>query len=161
MSISVRNAETGDFAPITMLARDQLGYDCEDSLVKSRLEHLDNTREAVFVAENDGTVIGFIHVQVYEVLYYETMLNILGLAVSDKHRRMGVGSMLVKSAERLASEMGIGCIRLNSGGKRTGAHEFSRSQGFDNETIQLRFLKKIDFQKKHLTKRKSCAKLIP
>lgn len=36
--------------------------------------------EVVFVAEYKKKVIGFIHAQIYDVLYYESMVNILGLA---------------------------------------------------------------------------------
>lgn len=35
----------------------------------------------VFIAEYKNGVIGFIHAQLYDVLYFESMVNILRLAV--------------------------------------------------------------------------------
>ena len=143
MPITIRNAVISDYAAIAELARTSLGYDCNDELVKDRLAHTDSDREAVFVAEKDGTVTGFVHAHIYEVLYYQPMINILGLAVSENQRRQGIGRLLMQRAEQWAGDNGIELVRLNSGGKRTGAHEFYRSIGFDNEKVQLRFLKKI------------------
>ena len=67
-----------------------MGYsDCTESLVLQKLQKIDFENEVVFVAEYKKKVIGFIHAQIYDVLYYESMVNILGLAVDSKFTKNG------------------------------------------------------------------------
>ena len=143
MDITIREAKVSDSRAIAELARTGLGYDCDDELVKQRVAGLKENFDAAFVAETEGKVIGFIQIVKYEPLYFEDMVNIMGLAVSEEYRRKGIGSMLLKRAEEWAREHNIRCIRLNSGGQRTWAHEFYRNAGFDNEKMQIRFIKNM------------------
>ncbi|MCR5166800.1 MAG: GNAT family N-acetyltransferase [Oscillospiraceae bacterium] len=141
MEITVREIQEADSAAIAELARTSLGYDCDEELVNHRIISLKNDNNAMFCAEYDGEVIGFIHAHIYEVLYFDTMINILGLAVSEKYRRMGAGSLLLKRIEEWGRERNVKGVRLNSGGQRTWAHEFYRKAGYDNEKVQMRFIK--------------------
>ena len=59
------------------------------------------------------------------------------------YRRLGVASKLMTAVEDWTRENGIREIRLNSGITRTGAHEFYRKNGFDDEKEQKRFLKTL------------------
>lgn len=45
---------------------------------------------------------------------------------------------------RMSGDRGIKEIRLNSGGTRKEAHEFYRTIGFDDEKMQIRFLKEVE-----------------
>ena len=141
--VYVREAKLTDAAAICSISCKDLGYDCEERFVKERLEKLDETREVVFVAELDGAVAGYVHAEVYSLLYWEPMVNILGLAVSSDFRRKGAGKALMKRVEEWAKEKEIKEIRLNSGGTRKEAHEFYRAVGFDDEKMQIRFLKEV------------------
>ena len=140
----IREAKITDAGTICRISSNDLGYKCEEQFVKERLEKQDTTREVVFVAELDGAVAGYVHAEMYSLLYWEPMVNILGLAVSSECRRKGVGKALMKQVEEWARERGIKEIRLNSGGTRKEAHEFYRSIGFDDEKMQRRFIKSID-----------------
>ena len=140
----IREAKITDAGAICRISSNDLGYKCEEQFVKERLEKLDATREIVFVAELDGAVAGYVHAEMYSLLYWEPMVNILGLAVSSDCRRKGTGKALMKQVEEWARERGIKEIRLNSGGTRKEAHEFYRSIGFDDEKMQRRFIKSID-----------------
>ena len=140
----IREAKITDAGAICRISSNDLGYKCEEQFVKERLEKQDTTREVVFVAELDGAVAGYVHAEMYSLLYWEPMVNILGLAVSSECRRKGVGKALMKQVEEWARERGIKEIRLNSGGTRKEAHEFYRSIGFDDEKMQRRFIKSID-----------------
>ena len=71
------------------------------------------------------------------------MVNYLGVAVSNKYRRMGIGAALIKAAENWAVERGIHLVRLNSGSTRTGAHEFYKRQGYDGDKMQVHFTKRL------------------
>lgn len=91
----------------------------------------------------DGEVSGYIHGELYRTLYFETMCNLLGLAVSRKCRRMGLGRKLVQTCEEWAKQNGVHLMRVNSGMGRTGAHDFYRDMGYTDEKEQKRFLKRL------------------
>jgi len=140
----IREAMITDAAAICRISSKDLGYECEEIFVKERLGNLDANREVVFVAEVNDAVAGYVHAEIYNLLYFESMVNILGLAVSSDCRRQGAGKALMKQVETWAKEKGIKEIRLNSGGTRKEAHEFYRAIGFDDEKVQIRFLKTVD-----------------
>ncbi len=116
--MNIRKADVQDAFAICKISCDDLGYKCNDELVSKRLINLDNRREVVFVAEIDDIIVGYIHAEIYNLLYYESMINILGIAVSSDYRRQGVGKSLLKQTENWATELGINIIRLNSGSTR-------------------------------------------
>ena len=100
--IIVRPVVGDDAADICELCCMDLGYQCDKFLVSERISQLEADREAVFVAELEGKVVGFIHIHVYNTLYFEAMTNILGIAVSSKFRKMGIGKALLERAEEWA-----------------------------------------------------------
>ena len=108
-----------------------------------RLSNHDKERECILVAVQDNTVMGFIHVEKYELLYHQAMANVLGIAVSEEYRHQGVGRALLKAAEEWAKAKGIYEMRLNSGAGRKEAHCFYRNSGYTDEKEQIRFIKKL------------------
>lgn len=141
--MNVRKADINDASAICRICTDDLGYECSVEFVANRLKKIDGSREAVFVAEIDGTVVCYIHAEIYNTLYFASVINILGLAVSRDYRRQGVGRALITCAENWAKEQGINIVRLNSGSSRKEAHEFYRAMGYNNEKMQVRFLKQL------------------
>lgn len=141
--MNIRKADINDASAICRICTDDLGYECSEEFVSNRLKNIDVKREAVFAAEIDGAVVGYIHAEIYNTLYFESMINILGLAVSRDYRRQGIGRALITCAENWAKEQGINIVRLNSGNSRKEAHEFYRAMGYDNEKMQIRFLKNL------------------
>lgn len=139
----IRQATLNDSAAICRICCEDLGYTCETETVQSKIKNLDDSREVVFVAELNGTVVGFVHAEKYDLLYFETMVNILGLAVAGEYRHKGIGSLLMKQVEQWSADNHIHYIRLNSGSARSGAHAFYRAIGFADEKEQKRFIKKI------------------
>ncbi|MEZ3496502.1 MAG: GNAT family N-acetyltransferase [Lachnospiraceae bacterium] len=140
---TIRTASSKDAAAIAELCRESLGYACTEERVAVRLSQCDSARERIFVACQDGTVVGFIHAQIYQTLYFDALVNILGLAVFAEARRQGVGTALLRETESWAAEVGAVGIRLNSGSTRTDAHGFYRHAGFSEEKAQIRFLKRL------------------
>lgn len=163
--VKIRHAAASDIPAMNELFQKDLGYaECTLEIVEKQFAGLDNSREAVFIAEAESTdtsgeshdgspdvtsdarlfrIAGVIHVDKYNVLYFPTMANILGIAVAADFRRQGIGSALLKRAEKWARENGAGSMRLNSGESRKKAHEFYRALGYIDDKKQLRFIKEL------------------
>ena len=163
--VKIRHAAASDIPAMNELFQKDLGYaECTLEIVEKQFAGLDNSREAVFIAEAESTdasgdshdgspdvtsnarlfrIAGVIHVEKYNVLYFPTMANILGLAVAGDFRGQGIGSALLKRAEEWARENGASSMRLNSGESRKQAHEFYRAQGYIDDKKQLRFIKEL------------------
>ncbi|MBR6403743.1 MAG: GNAT family N-acetyltransferase [Eubacterium sp.] len=142
--IDVRYVNVDDAEDVCRICCDDLGYQCDKYLVKERISQLDTAREAVFVAVADDRVVGYIHVEKYNTLYFEPMANILGLAVSWTYRKKGIGKLLINRAEKWSVDNEIALMRLNSGSSRHDAHEFYRHLGYGSEKEQIRFVKRIE-----------------
>ena len=141
--VIVRNATIHDCHAICRISCEDLGYDCTPNLVATRLNSLDSKREVVFVAELDKIVVGYVHTEIYNLLYCESMVNILGIAVTASCRRYGAGTALINAVEDWAKSLGIYTVRLNSGAARSDAHAFYRAMGYNNEKDQIRFIKDL------------------
>lgn len=141
--LKVREASLEDYKAIVKICCEDLGYSCDADLVRNKISLLDKSRECVFVAECEDKVIGYVHVEKYDLLYFETMVNILGLAVCSESRRQGAGRLLMTAAEEWAKSMGAVGVRLNSGVTRIKAHEFYRVIGYVSKKQQLQFFKDL------------------
>lgn len=143
MDIKIRKVEMGDADAVRDISAEGLGYSCDLALVQKKIAGLNEAREAVFVAETDGDVIGYIHIERYDVLYFETMANVLGLSVFKAYHKMGVGKALLFVAEDWARQNNIKMMRLNSGMNRTDAHGFYEHLGYVSEKDQKHFVKTL------------------
>ena len=139
--LEIREALVSDAQELAELCREAMGYDCDVAQVTDALRRLDRTREQVYTAVSNGQVLGFVHVEKYQVLYFDLMANILGLAVSHKARHQGIGTALMQAAEAWAKALGITSMRLNSGAGRKEAHAFYKAIGYMNNKEQYRFIK--------------------
>lgn len=139
----IREAKITDYIELQKLSFEDLGYECDAELVKTRLENLDSNNECVFVADVNGEVVGYVHIIKFNTLYYKSMANIQGMVVSKEYQRKGYGKELMNAAENWARERNIEMVRLNSGFVRPEAHEFYRAIGYHNEKEQIRFMKQL------------------
>ena len=77
----IREAIIEDASSIAEISRSSLGYQCDSSLVARRLREMDSDKQKVYVAVENNVVIGFVHVELYQLLYQNDLANVLGLAV--------------------------------------------------------------------------------
>lgn len=144
MECAVRPAVLGDCLAITRLNREELGYDYPQEKTFAKLQAcLANPAHAVFVAERGGEVVGYLHLEEYDVLYAGHMVNVLGIAVSSACRRQGVGRALLAAGEAWARSQGAEAMRLVSGESRKGAHVFYASLGYTGNKLQRNFKKDL------------------
>lgn len=139
----IRTAQPEDSIAIAVITAEGLGYNCPPEIIAQNITALDPSHARLFVAEVDGEIVGFVEPQVYEAVYLAPLVNILGLAVRESHRGMGIGKALMDAAENWAREIGAKGVRLNSGASRTNAHAFYRHIGYTSEKQQIRFLKEF------------------
>ena len=118
-----------------------MGYDYP---VEKRLARILHRKENQLLAACEkGKVVGYIHLQDYDVIYAGPMKNILGLAVLPQYRRRGWGRALLAAAQKRAVKDGCTGLRLVSGAQRTEAHEFYRRCGFAYQKDQKNFQKAL------------------
>ena len=137
MECAVRPAVLGDCLAITRLNREELGYDYPQEKTFAKLQAcLANPAHAVFVAERGGEVVGYLHLEEYDVLY----------AGHSACRRQGVGRALLAAGEAWARSQGAEAMRLVSGESRKGAHAFYASLGYTGNKLQRNFKKNLTLE---------------
>lgn len=139
----IRDAMASDATALTGLNTTAMGYDYPLEKTAKKLEALLNSgRDKILVAEQDGRLVGYLHLEDYDVLYNDHLNNIMGIAVDPSCRRQGIGKALLEAGEAWAKEQGAEGIRLSSGESRVGAHAFYRALGYEGNKMQLN-LKKL------------------
>jgi GNAT superfamily N-acetyltransferase len=127
---SIRRMVPGDAEAAARLST-ELGYPATADEIGERLADLAPREDhAVLVAELEGAVVGWIHVQESRLVVERPRADITGLVVDRGARRAGVGRMLVKAAERWAADRGADRIRVRSNVVREDAHAFYPALGF-------------------------------
>lgn len=143
----LRNITILDAKEIQRISNFELEYDIDLDIVKKQIEKLttDNKHNVIIGFENEQTrkIIGFVHAELYESLYMETGLNILGLAVDSNFQGQGIGKKLMSAIEDYALKNNISFIRLNSNVRRVEAHKFYESIGYICDKTQKRLIKKL------------------
>ena len=135
----IRHAILNDVNTITKLTA-ELGYSTYEQEIENRLIRItNNTDHAVFIAENDGEVLGWIHI--YKVLTLESgyFSEIGGLVVSEKSRGKGIGTKLINAAKSWSCEQGVVNIRARSNITRQETHKFYLKLGFQQIKEQIVF----------------------
>jgi ribosomal protein S18 acetylase RimI-like enzyme len=142
LTLRVREAEPGDLAAITDLVG-QLGYPSAEAAVAGRLERLaDDAKSWVFVAVEDGRVVGLAAVHVMSILERDDPIaRVTAMVVDESMRGGGVGTALVDRLEEVARSEDCDKIDLTTRHKREGAAAFYRGRGF--EETSLRFVKDL------------------
>ena len=139
--LTVREAALADAARIADLAT-QLGYPSTTEQVLARLRTLpqDGTH-AVYVAENDAGVIGWVHVFELLPVCHNRVAEVAGLVVDASCRASGVGKRLMDAAENWAREKGLDTVVLRSNVIREAAHKFYENLGYTRIKTQHAFRK--------------------
>lgn len=119
-------------APAAAGLSGQLGYPSTVAQIERRFQGVSTDPEsAVLVAEDeDGRVVGWVHVAVRLYLESDRFAEIVGLVVDAAARRKGAGKALVSAAEIWAAGRGHGTMRVRSNVKRVEARAFYEAAGY-------------------------------
>ena len=135
----IRRAKSGDAADLAALSG-ELGYPATAAEIRSRLSRLKSAaNDALFVAECDGEVIGWLHISVSHLLEVPTRAEVNGLVVSERQRSKGAGARLLDAAEDWAR--GKKCVNMSvrSNVIRERAHAFYERHGYEHYKTQKAF----------------------
>ncbi|WP_028081990.1 GNAT family N-acetyltransferase [Solimonas soli] len=141
MNMDVRPAGLDD-APAIAALSGMFGYEPDVDAHTERLAQLLSRPEhAVWVAEHEGRVAGWLHAMLRLSLESRSYIEIAGLVVDQGLRSRGIGAALLRAAEQWAKERGHHEMRVRSNVLRSRAHAFYAREGYA-ETKQQRVLAK-------------------
>lgn len=130
----IRLAAEGDFAAIYDLVCDMEGTHLPlDVFERIFLHQLNDPDHRFLVAEEDGAVMGVLHLRMEEQLHHAARVaEIMELAVAQGSRSQGVGARLFAHACEVAREEGCVQIEVACNQLRERAHHFYERQGMHN-----------------------------
>jgi GNAT superfamily N-acetyltransferase len=138
-AVEIRPMESSDSEPVAQLST-ALGYETTANDVERRFALLNGRAEnALFVAVNEGTVVGWVHVCGVPRLQTDGYSEIGAIAVAASHRRRGIGRRLLEVCERWGSGAGYARMRLRSGLQRSEAHVFYQRMGYQQRRASYAF----------------------
>ena len=144
----IRKIKIEDAEAVQRLCNISLGYSVSVEIVMRQIQKLseDVNHHYIYVYDDEElqTVVGFVHAEVYEILYSYAGLNILGLAVLPEFQGKGIGKELMHHLEVNAKNDSVSFVRLNSADYRVEAHKFYESIGYVCDKTQERFIKRLD-----------------
>ncbi|WP_127529596.1 GNAT family N-acetyltransferase [Paenibacillus kobensis] len=146
MGSLVRRVEVKDYVHVFLLNKEfnpQLEQYSE-TRVKEKLETIIRKDiDRVFVYEQDNEVLGYIHGSPYELLFSESLINVLGFVVSESHRNQGIGSSLISHLEEWGRNHGYSGMKLLTHPSRIQAHKFYEKRGYLFTKDQKNYIKEF------------------
>lgn len=133
--MNIREATASDAAALAALST-QLGYPAQPKEAVERLAAL-GPAGAVLVAEENGAVLGWIHVCGVQFFQSPPFAEVGGLVVDEASRGRGAGKLLLEAGARWAAEHGYGKLRVRSNVVREDAHRFYEREGFRRTKTQV------------------------
>ncbi|MBA3793630.1 MAG: GNAT family N-acetyltransferase [Rubrobacter sp.] len=147
----VREATEGDGAGIHALARELAGAvgdaPPDEGAVRTQLEQLlRETGARVFVAEVGSEVAGVVSLWIKpDLAHGDAVVEVPMLAVSEEHRRAGVGKLLMGRVRQVASENDASLVELVATRANVTARDFYKSLGFiEADVVSLEFVGDIE-----------------
>ena len=143
----VREATVEDAAEIYGLAR-ELAHEVGDAppteeAVRTRLgELLEEPRACVLVAEGEDGIVGAASVWIKpDLAHGDAAVEVPMLVVAERHRRKGVGKLLMAEVRDVAARNEAALIELVATRSNVTAREFYRSLGFvEADVVSLEFV---------------------
>lgn len=134
MSITIRRGQAEDEAALFGLARqyqtgrEAIGRDEFSVVLDNVLRHRDQETNVLFVAEDDGKVVGYSLMTVSRLLHAPGLTaHLQEIVVDDASRGRGIGDRLMQANEHYC--MGRGVRQLSASTARIGS--FYNHRGFE------------------------------
>jgi GNAT superfamily N-acetyltransferase len=142
--LKIRRARPEDAARLAELSG-QLGYPASEREILQRMTQMRPVAQhAIFVAESDGEVAGWLHVSVTPLLEEPLRAEVNGLVVNENQRSLGAGAQLLQAAENWAAKKGCTGMSVRSNVIRERAHNFYLRNGYEHYKTQKAFRKPLN-----------------
>lgn len=142
--VNIRRAVRSDSESLerlyTQLEKDAVYYQPEHFVMSGKGARIsdglfESDTQAVYVAEFGGEVVGFVHILLMEskdigCLRAENNIYIQDMAVDERHRSRGIGSMLMGAVKRYGAEHGAVFVRTQVFPQNCDGLRFYEKNGF-------------------------------
>ena len=138
----IRSTQSEDVEALANLMA-ELGYSTSSEQMRRRFKAIsDDASTGTLVAEREGKVLGMVGLRI-ERSYVsdDSYVQIRDFVVGSEHRGKGVGRTLLSAAEDWARRRGARDVMLTTHKRRTDAHRFYHSMGY--EATGYRFYKAL------------------
>ena len=133
-----------DDTPALARLSGEFGYSDEVAPLRERLRALlQQADQTLWLAEEDGEVLGWMNARINYQLESPPHAEITGLVVASHRRSQGIGAALVAQAERWARERGLSELRVRSRLERARAHAFYQRLGYAELKTQRCFERQL------------------
>ena len=148
MDIKIRQATSNDIPQILELYTELQPHDPPINTETALSIYMQAVNSGVkyYVAVNDGKIVGSCYIAIIPNITRQCspIGFIENVVTASAYRRHGIGRKLMNTAVKYAKEQGCYKVTLQSGAKRTEAHDFYESVGFDGDSkraFEIRFNK--------------------
>jgi len=118
----------------------QLGYTNDPELLFARLKHIVNLKDhAVFVAQLDGKIVGWLHCLVCLRIESPLFVEVAGLVVDENVRGQQIGKKLIETSKTWSRHQNISIMRIRCNVIRTESLQFYQALGFISNKVQKVF----------------------
>lgn len=132
--MQIRQAEASDYEQLMQLYNLFVGEDRYSRYDNDSFQKvLESENNYIFVAEEEGKLIGFATCSMRHIVRYPYPVAQLDeLFVLAEYRRHGLGKQLVEKVEQTVKENGCLLMYIESGSERKEAHIFYEKIGYTN-----------------------------
>ena len=132
--VKISFAEESDTDSLAKLVGEKgFDYPTEIGFVCERLAELLQNGDQILIAIYNAEIIGMAILHRTFFLHRFPDGRISSLVVAEEFRSFGIGSLLMKEAEKVFRQWNCGRIEVTSGAKRVAAHKFYLRQGFTEQ----------------------------
>ena len=130
----VREAQVED-APKVAQLMGQLGYPITEEEMRSNIQNFFKMPwHLAWVVEEEKEIVGCVALSIGQMFHRnKKSARITAIVVDEKHRRKGIGRLLLHTAEKYAKHRGCEGMELTSGIHRAplGSHDFYKAFGYE------------------------------
>jgi|SRR5882724_4665401 len=140
MQVETRQAKSED-APFIALLSSDLGYEISVDKTRELINEIARKDQyIIYVATLENEIIGWIQAFITARLESGVFCEIGGMVVSEKHRGMGIGRLLVQEIKNWTSAKMVTVLKVRCNEKRMTTHQFYLSTGFHETKTQKVFV---------------------
>jgi GNAT superfamily N-acetyltransferase len=142
-SLRIRSMLETDAEVVAELAA-ELGYPSETEAIRARIRAISQSGLLLVAVTAADEPIGFIQANRVCIIEAGFRVEIVGLVVSSRTRRSGIGRKLIAEVERWAESIGAEAVVVRSNTKRDEAHRFYPAMGYKAIKTQAVYEKRLD-----------------